>query len=476
MNSGKDQKPRTLFDKIWDAHEIRRLSDGRSLLHIDRHVLHEITSVSAFADLEAAGRRVRNPELTAATQDHIPATRPGRTEDTFPPAREFVVNLRKNAKETGIRLFDLGDPHQGIAHVIAPELGITLPGLTLVCADSHTCTNGALGAVAFGIGSSDAGHVLATQTLALAKPKTLRITIDGELPFGATAKDLALYIIGRFGAGVGNGYAVEYVGAAITALSVEARFTLCNLSVEFGSRIGLIAPDEKTLDYVRGRPYAPKEETWKRAVAHWRTLYSDEDAPFDQEIRIDAAEVEPMITWGTSPEDAVPIGAVVPDPARLDTAELRHNKQAALDYMGLKPGAPLDGLPVSMVFIGSCTNSRISDLREVARIVSGKRVADGVRALVVPGSTAVKAAAEAEGIDKVLSEAGFEWHESGCSLCCALGADLVPSGQRCVSTANRNFEGRQGPGGRTHLASPAMAAAAAVTGTITDVRRLESQG
>ena len=465
--------PATLFDKIWDAHEIRRLDDGRSLLHIDRHVLHEITSVSAFADLEAAGRKLRNPELTVATQDHIVATRPGRTEDTFPPAREFVVTMRRNAKATGIRLFDIGDPHQGIAHVIAPELGIALPGLTLVCADSHTCTNGALGAVAFGIGSSEAGHVLATQTLALVKPKTLRITVDGELPVGVTSKDLALYIIGRFGAGLGNGHAVEYAGAAIAALPVEARFTLCNLSVEFGSRIGLIAPDEKTIDYVRDRPHAPGDAHWEQAVAHWRTLYSDDDALFGKEIRIDAADVEPMITWGTSPEDAVPVSATVPDPANLDNEELCRNKQAALDYMGLTPGTPLDGLAVSMVFVGSCTNSRIDDLRDVARIARGRRVADGVRALVVPGSTAVKRAAEAEGIDKVLTAAGFEWHESGCSLCCALGADLVPPGQRCVSTANRNFEGRQGPGGRTHLASPAMAAAAAVTGCITDVRRLD---
>lgn len=466
--------PGTLFDKIWDAHEIRRLADGRSLLHIDRHLVHEITSVAAFADLEASGRRVHNPGLTIATQDHIVPTRPGRTEETFAPARDFVVNLRRNAGTHGIRLFDLDDPYQGITHVIAPELGITLPGLTVVCADSHTCTNGALGALAFGIGSSEACHVLATQTLALAKPKTLRIEVSGGLAPGVTAKDLILHVIGATGVDGGAGHAVEYAGDTIRSLPVEARFTLCNMSIELGSRIGLIAPDDATIDYVRGRPFAPKAEHWEQAVAHWRTLRSDDAAAFDKEVKIAAADVAPMITWGTSPEDVVPIVAPVPDPAKLGDAGTRRNKAAALDYMGLVPGRPLEGLPVSMVFVGSCTNSRLSDLREVARVATGRRVAPGVRALVVPGSSAVKRAAEAEGIDRVLRDAGFEWHESGCSLCLGLGADVVPPGQRCVSTANRNFEGRQGPGGRTHLASPAMAAAAAVTGRITDVRRLDS--
>ena len=464
---------RTLLDKIWDPHVIRHFDSGRDLLHIDRHVLHEVTSVNAFEDVATAGARVRNPELTVATQDHIVATSPGRTEETFPPGREFVITQRRNAAASKIRLFDLDDPFQGITHVIAPELGISLPGLTLVCADSHACTNGAVGAIAFGIGSSDSGHVLATQTLLLHKPKSMRIKVSGNLATGVTTKDLALYIIGRYGASVGNGHAVEYAGEAIRALSVEERFPICNMSVEFGARIGFIAPDEKVFEYVRDKPFAPVGKMWDRAFATWQGLYSDPDAAFDLELSFAAEDVAPMITWGTSPEDAVPVTAVVPDPMNLADAEVRKNKQAALEYMGLRPGDALDGLPIDMVFVGSCTNSRLTDLRDVAKIAKGRHVADGVRALVVPGSTAVKREAEAEGIDKVLQAAGFEWHESGCSLCCALGTDIVSPGKRCVSTANRNFEGRQGPGGRTHLASPAMAAAAAITGCITDVRRIE---
>lgn len=464
--------PNTLFDKIWDSHVIRKFDDGRCLLHIDRHVLHEVTSVTAFDDLQAASRKVRNPELTVATQDHIVATVPGRTEATFGPGQAFVVKQRENTAHANIRLFDLDDPHQGIAHVIAPELGITLPGLTLVCADSHACTNGALGAIGFGIGSSDCGHVLATQALVLSKPKRLLIRVNGALAPGIASKDLVLHVIARFGASAGNGYAAEYCGEAITALSVEARASLCNMSVEFGSRIGLIAPDEKVFTYLRDKPFAPQGHVWDAALASWRTLRSDPDAAFDLELHVDAAEVAPMITWGTSPEDAVPVTARVPDPAELADADVRQSKLAALEYMGLKPGQRLEGLPISLVFVGSCTNSRLSDLREVARIIAGRKVADGVRALVVPGSTSVRRAAEAEGLDKILLEAGFEWHESGCSLCCALGTDVVLPGQRCVSTSNRNFEGRQGPGGRTHLASPAMAAAAAVSGCIVDARNL----
>ena len=462
---------RTLFDKIWDEHVIHAMPDGKTLLHIDRHMLHDITAPQAFQSLRETGRTVRNPELTAGTVDHIVATTPGRDKDTYPPGAPFVSAIREGAARAGIRLFDLDDARQGIVHVISSELGIALPGSTLVCGDSHTCTVGAIGALSIGIGTSDLEHVLVTQSLKLHKPKRKRITIDGALGPGVTAKDMILHIIATVSAAGGVGFAVEYAGAAVRALPIEGRFTLCNMSIELGARTGMVAPDAATIEYIAGRPFAPQGAEWDSAVAHWQTLNSDEDAAFDAEVAIDGAEIAPTVTWGTSPEDAIPVTGVVPDPATI-AAELRDHKIGALDYMGLTPGTPIENLAIGRVFIGSCTNSRISDLREAADIARGRRVAHGVRAMVVPGSAMVKRQAEAEGLDRIFTDAGFEWHESGCSLCCALGDDLVAPGQRCVSTSNRNFENRQGPGARTHLASPAMAAAAAVSGKIVDVRKI----
>ncbi len=458
----------TLFDKVWDRHVVARLDDGRDILHIDRHVLHELTSPQAFDGLKAAGREVRNPELTFATQDHIIATAPGRRDDSWAEAVPYVHALRENTANAGIRLFDIGDPNQGIVHVMAPELGIALPGLTLVCGDSHTCTVGGLGALAFGIGTSEVEHVLATQTLVLLKPKTLRVTIDGKLGFGVYAKDVVLHLIGRIGAGAGVGHAVEFAGQTVRALSVEDRMTLCNMSIEFSARIGMVAPDETTFDYVAGRPYAPKGADFDRAVDHWRGLPSDAEAVFDRDVAIDAADIAPQVTWGTSPQHTISIEDSVPAPSGAHADAMAR----ALDYMDLAPGQPIAGMPVDAVFIGSCTNARLTDLREAARVARGRTVADGVRALIVPGSTSVKAEAEAEGLDRVFIDAGFEWRESGCSMCVGINGDIVAPGRRCLSTSNRNFENRQGTGARTHLASPAMAAAAAVTGHITDVRHL----
>lgn len=459
----------TLFDRIWDRHVVARLEDGRDLLHIDRHVLHELTSPQAFDGLRRAGRPVRNPELTFATQDHMVPTAPGRDDDTWPDAAPYMRALRRNTAESGIRLFDIDDPEQGIVHVIAPELGIALPGATLVCGDSHTCTVGGLGALAFGIGTSQVEHVLATQTLPLEKPKRMRVTFEGRPGFGVYAKDLILHLIGRLGAGAGAGHAVEYAGEAVRSLPVEGRMTLCNMSIEFSARMGLVAPDETTFAYLEGRAYAPTGAAWDRAVAEWRGLASDPDAAFDREEVIDAGEIAPQTTWGTSPQDTVAITDRVPDPADAPP-ERRPAMEKALDYMGLVPGTPMTGIPVQKVFIGSCTNSRLSDLRAAAEVVRDRRVAEGVRAMIVPGSTAVRLAAEAEGLDRVFRAAGFEWRESGCSMCVAVNGDLVAPGERCVATSNRNFEGRQGPGARTHLASPAMAAAAAVAGRLADVR------
>ena len=458
----------TLFDKVWDRHVVARLDDGRDILHIDRHVLHELTSPQAFDGLKAAGREVRNPELTFATQDHIIATAPGRRDDSWAEAVPYVHALRENTANAGIRLFDIGDPNQGIVHVMAPELGIALPGLTLVCGDSHTCTVGGLGALAFGIGTSEVEHVLATQTLVLLKPKTLRVTIDGKLGFGVYAKDVVLHLIGRIGAGAGVGHAVEFAGETVRALSVEDRMTLCNMSIEFSARIGMVAPDDTTFDYVAGRPYAPKGADFDRAVDHWRGLPSDAEAVFDRDVAIDAADIAPQVTWGTSPQHTISIEGSVPAPSGAHADAMAR----ALDYMDLAPGQPIAGMPVDAVFIGSCTNARLTDLREAARVARGRTVADGVRALIVPGSTSVKAEAEAEGLDRVFVDAGFEWRESGCSMCVGINGDIVAPGRRCLSTSNRNFENRQGTGARTHLASPAMAAAAAVTGHITDVRHL----
>ena len=462
---------RTLFDKIWDAHVVRDMGDGWALLHVDRHLLHDLSGPPALAELAARGLNVHNPELAFATPDHAVSSQPGRDGMTYAPGGKHWSGLRKETAAAGVRLFELGQPGQGIVHVMGPELGIVLPGLTVICGDSHTCTNGGIGALAFGVGSSECTHALATQTLRQQKPKTMRISCDGVLTAGVTAKDLALHIIGNLGAATGTGYAIEYAGTAVEALDVEARLTLCNLTVELGARSGMVAPDERTIGWLRGRPLAPQGIAFEAAANHWRTLRSDADAVFDREERIDASLVPPTITWGTSPEHAMPIDARVPDPS-IQQGDKRASFSAALDYMGLQANAPIAGTPVDWVFIGSCTNSRLSDLRAAADVARGRHVAAGVAAWVVPGSENVKRAAEAEGLNHVFKAAGFEWREPGCSMCVAANGEQVPPQARCVSTSNRNFVGRQGPGARTHLASPAMAAAAAVTGFITDVRRL----
>jgi 3-isopropylmalate/(R)-2-methylmalate dehydratase large subunit len=464
--------PRTLFEKLWASHVVAGLDEDRALLHVDRHMLHDLTSPQAFDGLRRAGRSVRNPELTYAVQDHLVATDPGRTDDTVPGGRELIRALRANARAAGIELFDLDDPRQGIVHVVAPELGIALPGMTFVCGDSHTCTVGALGAYAWGIGTSDVEHVLATQTLAQRKPRTLRVSFEGVLAPAVTAKDMALYLIGRIGMGGATGHALEYAGAAVRGLGMEGRMTLCNMAIECGARAALVAPDDTTYEYLRGRPYAPAGPRWDEAVAQWRALPSEDGAQYDRDFTLDARAIAPQVTWGTRPQDVAPIDGRVPDPGAAADVGSRGAVERALDYMGLAPGAALEGLPIDRVFIGSCTNSRLTDLRDAARVVRGRRVAAGVRAIVVPGSMAVKRAAEAEGLDRVFVAAGFEWREPGCSMCAGLNPDKVGPRERCIATSNRNFEGRQGPLARTHLASPAMAAAAAVTGRITDVRKL----
>ncbi|MEM1049687.1 MAG: 3-isopropylmalate dehydratase large subunit [Pseudomonadota bacterium] len=466
---------RTLIDKIWDMHRISTLPDGRDLVHIDRHLIHEVTSPIAFAKLREAGRTVRNPELTFATIDHIVSTRPGRTGETYARGAAFVQALRRETAAAGIKLFDLDSDAQGIVHVISPELGLALPGLTMVCGDSHTCTLGGLGALAFGIGSSEIEQVLATQCLALHRPRTLRIHVDGMLPHAVTAKDLILAIVAQVGARGGVGHAVEYAGSAIRTLSVEERLTICNMTIELGSRIGLIAPDETVFSFLRGRDYAPSGAAFDRAISEWRGLCSDEDADFDREVRLRGDEIAPTVTWGTSPDQTAPIDGVVPDPGTMTTSD-QSAATAALRYMDLQPGMPLDGVPVTRVFIGSCTNGRLSDLRAAAALLEGRHVHKGVRTLVVPGSMRVKRLAETEGLDRIFTTAGAEWREPGCSMCCALQDDSLSPGERCASTSNRNFEGRQGAGGRTHLMSPAMAAAAAVAGAITDARAYPPKG
>jgi len=457
---------RTLFDKLWDAHVVRDFGDGWALLHINRHLMHDLGGGPAFGELAARGLPVHNPELTFATPDHAVSSAPGRIATTFPLGGRLHAALKDGARSAGVRFFDLGEAGQGIAHVMAPELGIVLPGLSVVCTDSHTCTNGGIGALAFGIGSSESVHVLATQTLRQQKPLRMRIRCEGRLAPGVTAKDLALHIIGRLGAAAGGGYAVEFAGPAVEALNVEERLTLCNLAVELGARFGLVAPDEGAIEWLRGRPWAPEGRGFEAAAAYWRTLASDHDAQFDAEHAIDAAAVPPTVTWGTSPQHALSIEGLVPDPA--GDPELL----AAVAYMGLRAGAPIAGTPVDWVFIGSCANSRLSDLRAAAAVVRGRRVAQGVQAWVVPGSENVKRAAEAEGLHELFLAAGFEWRQPGCSMCVAANGEQVPPGARSISTSNRNFVGRQGPGARTHLASPAMAAAAAIAGCITDVRSL----
>ncbi|MCB9978689.1 MAG: 3-isopropylmalate dehydratase large subunit [Rhodospirillales bacterium] len=464
--------PRTLFEKIWDDHLVHQGEDGTCLIYIDRHLVHEVTSPQAFEGLRMAGRTVRRPAATLAVADHnVPTTdRSGGITD--PESRLQVETLETNCAEFGITHFGMSDRRQGIVHIIGPEQGFTQPGMTIVCGDSHTSTHGAFGALAFGIGTSEVEHVLATQTLIQKPARSMRITVDGVLSVGVGAKDIILAIIGKIGTAGGTGYVIEYAGEAIRALSMEGRMTVCNMSIEAGARAGLIAPDEITFAYIKDRPMAPKGEDWERAVAYWKTLPSDPGAAYDVEFSLNAADIAPIVTWGTSPQDVAPITGSVPRPEDEPDPARRTALVRALDYMGLTPGMRLEDVCVDTVFIGSCTNGRIEDLRQAAQIASGRTVAPGVRALVVPGSGLVKAQAESEGLDKVFLSAGFEWREPGCSMCLAMNADRLEPGQRCASTSNRNFEGRQGRGGRTHLMSPAMAAAAAVTGKLTDIRKL----
>ena len=461
--------PRTMFDKIWDAHVVAEGPGGQTLLFIDRHLLHE-GSTHAFDRLQASGRTVRRPDLAVATADHYLPTTPPAAGVPDPEVREMLVSLSRHTGERRITYFGPGDRRRGIVHVIGPEQGVTQPGITLVCGDSHTATHGALGALAFGIGSSEVEHVMATQTLWQRKPGTMRVTVDGTLGPGVHAKDVILAIIATIGAGGGVGHAIEYAGSAIEALSMEGRLTVCNMSIEAGARSGMVAPDETTFEWLQGRPYAPRGEAWDRSVASWRTLPGDEGSVFDREVTLAAGEIQPMVTWGTSPQDALPITGRIPDPAAAGDPGRRASMERALVYMGLAAGTPLVDVPVDRVFIGSCTNSRLEDLRAAARVARGRRAV--VPAWVVAGSGLVKQAAEAEGLDRIFTEAGFEWREPGCSMCVGMNGDLAREGQRVASTSNRNFEGRQGRGARTHLVSPAMAAAAAVTGRFTDVRTL----
>jgi 3-isopropylmalate/(R)-2-methylmalate dehydratase large subunit len=465
-------QPRTLFDKIWQSHVVDRQPDGTCLLYIDRHLVHEVTSPQAFEGLRANGRKVRRPDATIAVADHNLPTTDRSRGITEPESRLQVETLERNVRDFGVPYFAVDDIRQGIVHIIGPEQGMTQPGMTIVCGDSHTATHGAFGALAFGIGTSEVEHVLATQTLIQQPAKNMLIRVDGELPFGVTAKDVVLAIIGKIGTAGGTGHVVEYAGSAIRELSMEGRMTVCNMTIEAGARAGLIAPDETTFDYLRGRPYVPKGAAWEQAVRFWRTLPSDPSARYDRTLTLDAASVTPQVTWGTSPQDVLPITGRVPNPADEADANRRAAMTRSLDYMGLTPGTRLVEVPVQRVFIGSCTNGRIEDLRAAAAVAKGRRVAAGVNAMVVPGSGLVKHQAEEEGLDRIFLEAGFEWREPGCSMCLAMNPDKLLPGERCASTSNRNFEGRQGRGGRTHLVSPAMAAAAAVTGKLADVRDL----
>ncbi len=470
MNAAAGAAPRTAFDKIWDQHVVRDLGDGWVLLHIDRHLLHDLSGPAAIANVMERGLPVRNPELVFATPDHAVSSSVGRTGLTFPPGARLWRMLKELTGQTGIELFDLGDQRQGIVHVIGPELGLVLPGLTLICGDSHTCTNGGLGALAFGVGTSESSHALATSTLRQRKPRRMRVRLEGQRGAGVTAKDVVLHLIGKLGASAGIEHAIEFAGAGVRAMSVEERLTLCNLSVEFGARSGMVSADDITFNYLHGRPYAPKGAEFDAAVAHWRGLATDDGARFDKDELLDIGSVAPTITWGTSPEQTISVDELVPDPARLGDPAKAAAARQALDYMGLEPGKPLLGQPVDRVFIGSCTNSRLSDLRDAAAILKGRRVSKTVEAWVVPGSMKVKADAEAEGLDAVFRDAGFQWREPGCSMCVAANGEQAAPGSRVVSTSNRNFVGRQGPNVRTHLASPAMAAAAAIAGRIADVR------
>lgn len=465
--------PRTSFEKIWDAHLVANLKGGTGLILIDRILLHERTGGVALKSLESRARPVAIPSQTFVTMDHVVDTLPGRTDRTMmPTGRDFIVATREAARASGLTLFDLGDPRQGIVHVISPEQGIVLPGATLVCPDSHTCSQGALGALAWGIGSSEAEHALATGTLRVRRPRTMRVRIDGNLAVGVTAKDLALHLIGRFGASGGQGCLVEYDGRAVRALDIEGRLTLCNMATEFSAFTALISADEVVFDYLRGRPYAPKGDLWERAVASWRDLESDPEAAFDRELSVSAGEVAPMVTWGTSPQQVAPLDGAVPAFEAVSDRETREAYDRALAYMDLAPGAPLAGLEIGAAFIGSCTNSRISDLRSAAAILKGRKVPETVRAICVPGSSRVKAEAEAEGLHRIFLDAGFEWREAGCSMCFFAGGESFGPQQRVISSTNRNFESRQGPGTRTHLASPATVAATALAGRIADPRKL----
>lgn len=466
---------KTLYDKLWDAHLVRENDDGSCLLYIDRQLVHEVTSPQAFEGLRLAGRRPWRPAANLAVPDHnVPTTHrsAGVAGIADPISRLQVETLSKNCADFGIPLFAMNDRRQGIVHVVSPEQGATLPGMTLVCGDSHTSTHGALAALAHGIGTSEVEHVLATQCLIQKKSKNMRIRVEGKIPFGVTAKDIVLAIIGKIGTAGGTGYTIEFAGAAIRALSIEGRMTVCNMTIEAGARAGLVAVDDTTIDYVKGRPFAPSGSLWEKAVTAWRALRSDDDAVFDREVILDAAAIEPQVTWGTSPEMVVPVTAAVPDPAAEADSVKRRGMQRALDYIGLQAGTPITAIAIDKVFIGSCTNSRIEDLRAAADVVKGRRVAANVKlAMVVPGSGLVKSQAEAEGLDRVFLDAGFQWREPGCSMCLAMNADRLEPGERCASTSNRNFEGRQGQGGRTHLVSPQMAAAAAVAGHFVDVRQ-----
>ncbi|WP_426561512.1 3-isopropylmalate dehydratase large subunit [Angustibacter sp. McL0619] len=462
---------RTLAEKVWDAHVVRRVEGEPDLLYIDLHLLHEVTSPQAFDGLRLTDRGVRRPDLTIATEDHNVPTEPGPITD--PVSRTQVETLRRNCAEFGVRLHPMGDLDQGIVHVIGPQLGLTQPGMTIVCGDSHTSTHGAFGALAFGIGTSEVEHVMATQTLSLKPFQTMAVTVEGALPGGVTAKDLILAVIAKIGTGGGQGYVIEYRGEAVRALSMEARMTVCNMSIEAGARAGMIAPDETTFEYLRGRPHAPSGRDWDDAVEAWRTLRTDDDATFDHEVVIDATTLAPFVTWGTNPGQGLPLGASVPEPALIVDEHERVGAERALEYMGLTPGTPLRDIAVDTVFVGSCTNGRIEDLRAAAAVIKGRRVKEGVRMLVVPGSARVRLQAESEGLDAVFEAAGADWRLAGCSMCLGMNPDQLAPGERSASTSNRNFEGRQGKGGRTHLVSPVVAAATAVRGTLSSPADLD---
>ena len=460
----------TLYDKIFDSHTVHRADDGTCLLYIDRHLVHEVTSPQAFEGLRMAGRKVRRPEKTLAVVDHNVPTTDRSRGIANEQSRIQVEALAKNAEDFGVEYYSETDRRQGIVHIIGPEQGFTLPGMTIVCGDSHTSTHGAFGSLAHGIGTSEVEHVLATQTLIQKKARNMRVTVDGRAPAGVTAKDVILAIIGEIGTAGGTGYVIEYAGEAIRALSMEGRMTVCNMSIEGGARAGMIAPDETTFAYLEGRPKAPQGEAWEKAVSEWRALATDDGAHFDREVTLDAASLPPIVSWGSSPEDVVSVKGAVPDPDTIEDESRRLSKRRALDYMGLEPGTPIEDIRIDRVFIGSCTNGRIEDLRAAADILRGHRIAEGVTGMVVPGSGLVKAQAEGEGLDKVFRDAGFEWREPGCSMCLAMNDDRLKPQERCASTSNRNFEGRQGFKGRTHLVSPQMAAAAGVAGHFVDIR------